>query len=397
MRQRFDKDGNPIQTMDFSDTEGMTVTPAGDSDLVNSYLRDKYFTGDLSDDSLKAARAKADEDRAMAGVGRGIATIAAGLTRTDADTKFYDDQAKDADRGVRDIEARRKSKLDEARFAREEQKFGQDEEKYRRDQELQDANSAPSKVFQNALRTAAPGMFTDDELKSVTAADKDRVLSLAQLKETIAARKAQQAEKAGTKRAEQVEKNTIKLGDSIKGTQELSNAVRNVEDKLGGPLDAYENRGGKLMKGGKEQDLPGVSLPLVGRVSAYSGEARDLQSAVAKVFNVELKDRSGAAVTNPEMQRMKTEFASGKFNTEPEMIQALKDYKRLLFQEMKNREAAFAPDVVENYRGHGGQTSQDFAPKRTVSRVQYSPSRNQTKVTYSDGSEEVLNGKVAAH
>lgn len=174
MIRKYDEYGNPLDS---------------DSELVNSYLKDKYFTGDLSDKNLSAERETADDRRAMAGVGQGLSTIAAGLTGTKPATDFYDKLATNSDRGVKDIETRRKSKMDEARFAQEAQKFGMDEDKFRRDRRLQDPDSPESKVFQNAIKAASPEMFSDDELMHVTAADKDRVQSLAQLKEQVAARK----------------------------------------------------------------------------------------------------------------------------------------------------------------------------------------------------------------
>lgn len=173
MIRKYDEYGNPLDS---------------DSELVNSYLKDKYFRGDLSDESLAAERATAEQRRTNAGIGQGLSTIAAGLTGTKPETEFYENLAKNADRGVKDIEQRRKSKMDEARFAQEAQKFGREETKFSREMRLEDPDSPESRVFQNALKKASPGLFSDEELLHVSAADKDRVTSLAQLKEQTAAR-----------------------------------------------------------------------------------------------------------------------------------------------------------------------------------------------------------------
>jgi len=206
---------------------------------------------------------------------------------------------------------------------------------------------------------------------------------------TTAAKEAAKMEKS----AQVLEKDVQKLSDKLGNAQELSNALDNVNAKLGFNLDEAEIKDGILKVKGKEVDLPGVSIPAYGRVAFWEG-ARELESAVAKVFNTELKDRSGAAVTTPELERLKIEFGSGKFNSESDLVQALKDYKLMVAKELKNREAGFRPEVVETYKERGGATSDKVTPKtKTEVSRQYSPSRNKTLVKYSDGTEEVLDGK----
>ncbi len=148
------------------------------------------------------------------------------------------------------------------------------------------------------------------------------------------------------------------LSKSLAGTQDLVSSVQEVENLLGAPLDEFSvDSNNTLKRGDKKVDLPGVSLPGVGRVSFYDNKARDLAGAVGKVFNVTLKDRSGAAVTNTELERLKNEFGQGKYNSESEMIGALQRYKTALSKELENREAAYRPEVRETYADRGGTTS----------------------------------------
>lgn len=144
---------------------------------------------------------------------------------------------------------------------------------------------------------------------------------------------------------------------TISGVQDTANAIGRVERILGAPLESFQINNGKLERDGEEVDLPGVNVPGLGRVSAYSGGARQLAGAVGTVFNTELKDRSGAAVTNNEMERLKNEFGAGLYNTEAELIGALQQYKTAMQQELKNREAGFNPRIKDIYEGRGGQTS----------------------------------------
>ena len=160
--------------------------------------------------------------------------------------------------------------------------------------------------------------------------------------------------------AKRLEDGVSKASEKLSSAQDISNTLRNVESKLGFAIDDAKIANGELIVNGKPRDLPGVSFPGAGRLNFFSSDARGLNAAVSKIFNAELKDRSGAAVTTSEMQRLKTEFASGKFNSEPEMVQALKDYKVAAAQALRNREAGFKPEVLEEYKARGGQTSADI-------------------------------------
>jgi hypothetical protein len=161
------------------------------------------------------------------------------------------------------------------------------------------------------------------------------------------------------KRERNLDQDIQKLSKDVAGTQDLLGALDEVEGKLGGSIDTFsKDASGNLVRGGKKVDLPGVSIPGIGRVSAYSEDARGLRDAASRVFNATLKDRSGGAVTDNELERLKTEFSEGKFNTEPELISALQRYKRQVQTVLKNREAAYKPEAVARYTEQGGRTSQ---------------------------------------
>jgi hypothetical protein len=158
---------------------------------------------------------------------------------------------------------------------------------------------------------------------------------------------------------DRIERDVQKMADKVSNPQDLQNSLGALEKALGFQLNDYDDTTGTVK--GKKIQLPGTAVPGVGRVTFYDKDARNLQSKFARIFNVELKDRSGAAVTSPEMARMKEEFAAGRFNTEQELIGAVKAYKAAATQELKNREAAFRGQVKERYRSRGGQLSDDFA------------------------------------
>lgn len=176
-------------------------------------------------------------------------------------------------------------------------------------------------------------------------------------------RRFQHGIKTDERKDRQQEQDVQKLSKDVAGTQDMIGALDEVEQKLGGKLESFgKSKSGDLIKDGKKVDLPGVSLPGVGRTSFYSSEARDLNSAAARVFNATLKDRSGGAVTDNEMERLRREFNEGKYNTEPELVAALQRYKRQTAFVLKNREAGYNPEVVAKYTDQGGRTSKTIVP-----------------------------------
>lgn len=204
-------------------------------------------------------------------------------------------------------------------------------------------------------------------------------------------RRFQHGIKVEEKKERQVEQDVQKLSKDVEGVQDLIGGLDEVERELGGKLEEFsKDKNGNLTKAGKAVDLPGVSIPGIGRVSAYDTAARNLQSAAARVFNATLKDRSGGSVTDNEMERLRQEFNAGKYNTEPELIAALQRYKRQTNIVMKNREAAYNKDVVNKYADQGGRTSKPIAPEGKTIVKKFKGSGGSTKVVYNDGTEEII-------
>lgn len=173
-----------------------------------------------------------------------------------------------------------------------------------------------------------------------------------------------------------------KLQDFNDKTAPLSktfSALGQFEEKLGFKLEDFDASDGTVIKtdpatGQKVKvvpDLPGISFPGLGRVDFYNKEARELYSTAQKIFNVELKDRSGAAVTNTEMDRLKIEFEQGKYNTEAEMIGALKRYREAAAEALAHQETPFrliknidGKSVVDVFDENKGFTSRNITGTR---------------------------------
>lgn len=185
-----------------------------------------------------------------------------------------------------------------------------------------------------------------------------------------------QIEAATNRAIDRKERSDEKLEQSIrnmvKDTDEHRSVLQNIEgieNVLKFDLEDYNPQTKTIlrMKNGKlvnepVPDLPGVSLPLVGRV-ASGDEAQRLKSKVEAVFNRELKTRSGATVTDQELERLRDEFGQGKYQTEEQMIEALKDYKALALDAMRSHEASYGDKTFQAYlerEGRGAITSEHF-------------------------------------
>ncbi len=164
------------------------------------------------------------------------------------------------------------------------------------------------------------------------------------------------------------EKRDLKTDDMVvKFEQKAIDAVPLVENLnviegiIGGKLEQFDPKTGTI--NGKKVDLPGKSVPGVGRVFAPGSVGETLQTAFSNIFNTTLKDRSGAAVTDQELMRLKGEFAQGKFNTEEKMVEALQRYKNILRKRMRQHEAAYNPEVRTRYKSQGGALVEDLLPE----------------------------------
>jgi len=83
------------------------------------------------------------------------------------------------------------------------------------------------------------------------------------------------------------------------------------------------------------------------------------KQAFQKLFNITLKNRSGSAVTNQELERLKSEFAAGAFKTAPQLQKAVDQARDIINKHYASVTAGFGKDALEAYneniRGLGGR------------------------------------------
>lgn len=82
---------------------------------------------------------------------------------------------------------------------------------------------------------------------------------------------------------------------------------------------------------------------------AVSQDVRDARQDLAKLFNITLKDRSGAAVTNQELQRLKEEFGKGLLRQPQSLINAVGKARSIIEQHYQGIAAGYGKNVVDAY------------------------------------------------
>lgn len=132
----------------------------------------------------------------------------------------------------------------------------------------------------------------------------------------------------------------------VQNTQKLQGALEKAnlpqtDSVLGGVEDALK----------KTPDLSEyISGPKSRIPDMIAGKEIGLgRQAFQKLFNITLKDRSGAAVTNQELERLKQEFATGVFKTKEQLEGAVKEVRRIVDNHYTSVAAGFGPDVLEAY------------------------------------------------
>jgi hypothetical protein len=108
---------------------------------------------------------------------------------------------------------------------------------------------------------------------------------------------------------------------------------------------------------------PGALLP----DAAVPADIRLGRQAIEKVFNIELKNRSGAAVTSQELQRLKDEYGRGAFKTPAQLEGALKQARGIIATHYRSVAAGFSPEVLQAYNDNltaiGGKPVIDLTGK----------------------------------
>lgn len=147
----------------------------------------------------------------------------------------------------------------------------------------------------------------------------------------------------------------------------------------------------RLQKG----DIPGFG-PVAGNLPQFllSREGQLLRQKIATLQNMTLKDRSGAAVTNQELNRLLNELGTGVLSTDDQLRSGLTNVRRNLDAVKRNVIAGVDDATLNEYQSRGGlqlqrgatrQAQQPGSPQRVASKAQFDALPSGTLFVAPDG------------
>lgn len=148
--------------------------------------------------------------------------------------------------------------------------------------------------------------------------------------------------KEDEKRQKDVDNYVFKLSAGLEkaGASEFGSALGIVKETLG------KYKPGKLPGFGRfESMIPSQLAP---------AEMQKVRSNMQQAANILLKSRSGAAVTNPEMNRFLTEVAQGAGMSEEALRNGWANVERTYGADLNNIMVGVPPEAVQEYKKRGG-------------------------------------------
>lgn len=150
--------------------------------------------------------------------------------------------------------------------------------------------------------------------------------------------------------------------DLVKNTQKLQSALEKANlPEADATLGAVEEALKKNPNVAEYINGPKSILP----DAVVGPEITQARQAVNKLFNITLKARSGAAVTQQELDRLKQEFAIGVTKKPSQLQDAIDQARNILSKHYTSVTAGFGKDALdaynENIRGFGGRVVLDSA------------------------------------
>lgn len=106
-----------------------------------------------------------------------------------------------------------------------------------------------------------------------------------------------------------------------------------------------------------EAITPEIASYITGPMSALPDravpkEARDARQDVQRLFNITLKQRSGAAVTNQELDRLKQEFGTGIIKTPDQLISAIGRMREIIENHYTGIAGGYGKDALDAYNAN---------------------------------------------
>jgi hypothetical protein len=147
--------------------------------------------------------------------------------------------------------------------------------------------------------------------------------------------------------------------ESLLAFSEVENILKDEFDQEDFSFDNFDKAA--FEKSGK--DVPGKSIWGLGRWYFLTSAGRSFKTKVQAVLNKAIAAFAGKAVTKNELERINTQFAQDRFNTESELMDALAQAKRAIRAGIESTKAGGSEEaVVELERRRAKRKSQSTVP-----------------------------------
>lgn len=118
-------------------------------------------------------------------------------------------------------------------------------------------------------------------------------------------------------------------------------------------------------------DVPGKSIPGIGRFYGLSDKSQAVKAIIADISKEDIHTFAGSAQTKQELENIKNAFEQGKFTNDKQILDGLRRYKALKLKGFQEAESIYRPEVIEKGRSRGGSSYQDFVSKGKVPTDEY--------------------------
>lgn len=191
------------------------------------------------------------------------------------------------------------------------------------------------------------------QARELAEAQNRNALEVAGLRELRDGAKAQTA----AKKAQDQQLNKLEAALRTSGIGNVWSAVTGAK----GVVDEYTDRDAAGNVTGY-RGVPGVGglanarkLGLGAATQLFSGpKGKENQAKIAALQNLVLQARSGAAVTDPELQRMLTETGLTMFSSDEDFLRAFPMLMQKAEESVRNTLAGYDPEVVDEFLRRGG-------------------------------------------
>lgn len=280
---------------------------------------------------------------------------------------------------------------------------------------LEDPTSEQSRRLQAYVAKALPGVYSPEELQGITSADAEMVTRYGEMKQRLdqraADRAAQQTQRADDfAREDRVREDEqgFRSGEAEKdralqrelARQRAASAASTAAAQAS--LERDVQRAGEDLEGAgtlsgdlsyldqmaAKDDIPGVGRwdsKKTGLLSVFASDddTRTMQTMRSVVGRL-LKERSGTAASDAEVERVMTELGMGPGATEQEFRVGLHRLRQDVGSALSTKQARYRPEVIRTYQERGGTTAQDVARRPTA------PQANMVKMLDPQGRERMV-------